>query len=87
MWAEAQSETGPIGRARVTAAPSSRGFCPTCGSPFFLTLPAMPEVVIVIPAILDDPGVFKPAAVTWTSAGYDWNHLDPAITKFERMPS
>lgn len=64
-----------------------RGFCPTCGSPVFLTFPAMPEVLIVTPASLDDPAVFKPAAVTWTSAGQVWDHLDTAITKFERMPS
>lgn len=64
-----------------------RGFCPTCGSPVFLTFPAMPEVLIVTPASLGDPGAFEPVAVTWTSAGYDWDHLDPAISKFEQMPS
>jgi hypothetical protein len=64
-----------------------RGFCSTCGSPIFLTFPAMPEVLIVTPASLDDPGVFKPAAVTWTSAGEVWDHLDPTIAKFETMPS
>lgn len=64
-----------------------RGFCPTCGSPIFLTFPAMPEVLIVTPASLDDPSVFMPTAVTWASAGQVWDHLDPEVPKFDRMPS
>lgn len=63
-----------------------RGFCPVCGSPVFLTFPAMPEVLIVTPASLDAPQVFAPTAVTWTSAGHAWDHLDPALPRFERMP-
>lgn len=64
-----------------------RGFCPTCGSPVFLTFPAMPDVLIITPASLDDPSVFQPEAVTWTSAGHAWDRLDPAIPKFVQMPS
>jgi hypothetical protein len=47
----------------------------------------MPEVLIVTPASLDDPSVFKPAAVTWTSTGHAWDFLNPAIPTFEQMPS
>ncbi len=63
-----------------------RGFCPTCGSPVFLKFPAMPDVLIVTPASLDNPGMFKPSAVTWTSAGYGWDHLDAGLLKFAGMP-
>jgi hypothetical protein len=63
-----------------------RAFCPTCGSSLQMTFPAMPDVFIVPPASLDDPGRFKPRLVSWTAAGYGWDHLDPAIPTFEKMP-
>lgn len=63
-----------------------RHFCPTCGNPVLLTFPAMPDVAIITPASLDDPGRFRPTTVTWTRAGQDWDALDPVLTRFERMP-
>ncbi|WP_075289255.1 GFA family protein [Pararhizobium arenae] len=63
-----------------------RGFCPTCGSSVYMTFPAMPDVFIVTPASLDDPGRYAPQLTSWTAAGYAWDHLDPALPKFERMP-
>jgi hypothetical protein len=64
----------------------TRGFCPTCGSPVSLTFSAMPEVFTVHAASLDDPGRFKPQAVTYGVRGHAWDHLDPALPKFETMP-
>jgi len=64
----------------------SHAFCPTCGSPVYLTFPAMPEVFIVHAASLDDPGRYQPRKVMWTAAGHAWDHLDPATPKFDRMP-
>jgi hypothetical protein len=64
-----------------------RGFCPTCGSPVSLTFPDMPDVFIVTPASLDDPGCYQPQLVSWTAAGHAWDHLDPGLPKFDKMPT
>ena len=63
-----------------------RGFCPTCGSPVYLTFPASPDVIAVAPGSLDDPNQFEPRFVTWTAAGHGWDYLDPALPRFEKMP-
>ena len=63
-----------------------RGFCPTCGSPVYMTFPDVPDIFIVKPASLDDPGSYRPAFVTWTAAGQPWDYLDPALPKFDKMP-
>jgi hypothetical protein len=64
-----------------------RAFCPICGSHLQLTFPAMPDVFIVTPASLDDPGRYQPQLVSWTAAGQAWDHLDPALPKFDKMPT
>lgn len=64
----------------------TRAFCPTCGSPVYMTYAAMPDVITVHPASLDDPSRFKPQAVTYAVRGYEWDVLDPALTRFEKMP-
>jgi hypothetical protein len=64
----------------------TRGFCPTCGSPVYMTFAAMPEFFTIRAASLDDPGRYKPQVVTYTVRGYDWDQLDPALPKFEKMP-
>lgn len=64
----------------------SRGFCPTCGAPVYLTFPDIPEVFIASAASLDDPARYQPQIVTWTAAGHAWDHLDPALPKFDKMP-
>ncbi len=62
------------------------GFCPTCGTPVYLTFSAMPDLFTVHAASLDDPGRFVPQAVTYAEGGHGWDHLDPALPKFARMP-
>ena len=42
----------------------TRAFCPTCGSPVYLTFAAMPDLFTVHAASLDDPGRYKPQMVT-----------------------
>lgn len=61
-------------------------FCATCGSPLFITFPAMPEVIAVHAGSLDDPGRYKPQFATWHAAANAWDHLDPALPNFEKMP-
>jgi hypothetical protein len=64
----------------------SCAFCATCGSPLFITFPAMPDIVAVRAGSLDDPSRYKPQIVTWHAAAHAWDHLDPALPKFEKMP-
>lgn len=64
----------------------SRAFCPTCGSPAYLTFPDMPQVFVAIAASLDDPSRYRPQKVMWASAGQPWDHHDPALPKYEKMP-
>jgi hypothetical protein len=65
----------------------TRSFCPTCGSPVYVTFSAMPENFAVHAASLDDPTRFKPQAVTYTVRGYAWDFIDPSVDRFEKMPS
>lgn len=64
----------------------TRSFCPTCGSPVHVTFAANPDAFAVHAASLDDPHRFEPQAVTYTVRGHAWDTLDPALTKFEKMP-
>jgi hypothetical protein len=64
----------------------TRGFCPTCGSPVYLTFAAMPALFTIHAASLDDPTRYRPQMVTYRMRGYDWDHLDPALQKFDKMP-
>jgi hypothetical protein len=64
----------------------TRGFCPICGSPVYLTSTATPDFFTVHAASLDDPSRYKPQVVTYTARGYAWDHLDATVPKFEKMP-
>lgn len=64
----------------------SHAFCPTCGSPVFLTFVAMPDLFTVHAASLDEPDRFRPEAVTYAVRGQPWDRLDPALPAFETMP-
>ena len=64
----------------------TRAFCPTCGSPVYMTLAAKPEFFVIRAASLDDPTRYKPEVVFYGSRGYAWDRLDPALPKFEKMP-
>jgi len=47
----------------------------------------MPDFIAVNAASLDDPGLFNPQVVTYAVRGHAWDTLDPALKKFERMPT
>jgi hypothetical protein len=64
----------------------TRGFCPTCGSPVYLTSAAMPDLFSIHAASLDDPSRYKPQAVLYRSSGYAWDCVDPTLTMFDKMP-
>jgi len=64
----------------------TRGFCPTCGSPVYLTFAGMPDLFTIAAASLDEPARFQPQAVTYRARGHDWDTLDPKLASFEKMP-
>ncbi len=64
----------------------TRAFCPQCGSPVYMTFAANPGVFTVHAASLDDPARYKPQFVTYRVRGYAWDHVDPALPGFDRMP-
>jgi hypothetical protein len=51
-----------------------------------MTFSAMPEVFTVHAASLDDPGRYRPQAVTYASRGHAWDALAPELPRFDRMP-
>jgi hypothetical protein len=64
----------------------TRAFCPTCGSPVYMTFAAMPQFFTVRAASLDQPERYRPQMATYTVRGHAWDRLDPAVQHFERMP-
>lgn len=81
--------TGEVKQWEVTGDSGTlkrHAFCPVCGSPVYLTLPAMPQLFIVHAASLDDPSRYKPQLVTYTVRGHAWDMVAPALKTFEKMP-
>lgn len=64
----------------------THSFCPICGTPVYLTFAAMPDLIAVHAASLDDPSRFHPAVVTYSIRGLAWDTMDTALQTFERMP-
>ena len=64
----------------------TRGFCPACGSPVYITFAAMPDFFTVHAASLDDPARYKPQIVTYRARGHAWDRVDPTLPAFEGMP-
>lgn len=61
-------------------------FCPTCGTPVYLTFVAMPDLIAFHATSLDDPGMFRPQALTYAVRGHAWDAMDASVQAFERMP-
>lgn len=64
----------------------TRAFCPTCGSPVYMTFSAMPGIFTVHAASLDDPERFEPHAVTYASRGNSWDVVDLSLPRFDKLP-
>ena len=62
-------------------------FCPTCGSPVYLTFSYTPDFFTIHAASLDDPGQYKPQAVTYAVRAHAWDRVDPNLLAFEKMPT
>jgi len=72
--------TGDLGTVK------RRAFCPTCGTPVYMTFPAMPDILVVRAGTLDEPERYRPKTVFWADAAQDWDRIDPAVQAFARMP-
>ena len=64
----------------------SRGFCPECGARVFGKSSGMPEMAIILAGSLDDPSWYRPAMDFYTSSAQPWDHMDPSLPKFPKMP-
>ena len=63
-----------------------RGFCPVCGCSVVGATSGLPDVTMVSAGSLDDPSVFKPEFVVYTSRGHAWDLVDPAVPSYPKMP-
>ena len=64
----------------------SRGFCPECGSRLFGKTSGMPQLAIILAGSLDDPKPFQPGMDVYVSSAQPWDHLNPTLPKFSKMP-
>ena len=76
-YGEAVGEDGTLKR---------NAFCPSCGSPLFLRLDQMSDVIPLHVGSLDDPSVFTPELAFWTDAAHGWDVLPADLTKFAKLP-
>ena len=64
-----------------------RGFCAHCGSPILVRTDSQPQIVAIRTARLNDPSWFNPQMDVWTSDAHPWDHMNSALTKFEKYSS
>jgi hypothetical protein len=56
------------------------------GTPVYLRFAAMPDLIAVPAASLDEPGRFVPQVLTYSVRAQAWDAMDPSLQAFERMP-
>jgi hypothetical protein len=66
--------------------PSTRKFCPTCGSGIYSAPAAMPGVVFVKASSLDDPERFPGGASIYASRAPSWDQPPAGSPSFPEMP-
>jgi hypothetical protein len=64
----------------------SRGFYPECGSRLFGKTSAMTDLAMITAASLDDPSQYTPQMDIFVSSAQPWDHMNPALPKFPKMP-
>jgi hypothetical protein len=69
--------------AGVILAQPYTGGC-ACGA---VRYTAMPDLIAVPAASLDQPDRFAPQVLTYSARGLAWDAINPALQAFERMPS
>jgi len=64
----------------------TRAFCPTCGSPVYMTFATNPDIFTVRAASLDEPQRYNPQMVTYRKSAYAWDQINSALPAFEKLP-
>lgn len=88
----AEAFTFVRGVPRYHASPSeaggktNRGFCPDCGTPLVIKPDAVPQIIALRTASLDDQSWFTQQIDVWISDAHAWDKMDPALPKFEKYP-
>ena len=59
---------------------------PECGSSLFGKTSAMPDLAMITAGSLDDPSLYKPTLDIFTSSAQPWDHMNPVLAKFPKMP-
>lgn len=65
----------------------ARAFCPNCGTPVYMSFPAMPDLIVVRAGSLDEPERYRVGQVLWASAAPTWDVVAPNVPVFEKMPT
>jgi len=81
-----RGETKSYAVRHTSGRSSIRHFCPTCGSLLFGTTEIAPEAVSVYAGTLDDPSLFRPAAVMFKRDRHEWDVTAMALPEFETTP-
>ncbi len=64
----------------------SRAFCPNCGSPVFSRNSGFTDLLFLRASSLDDPSVFAPQMVVYTSRAPTWDLMDSSLPAFPENP-
>jgi len=73
-----------IGDSRL---PTTRHFCPICGSLVFGEPEAAAGMVSLYAGTLDDPSQFKPQVSIYTRSRPAWDHVMGELTEYETTPA
>jgi hypothetical protein len=88
--ASALKITGVVKYYASTAASGgtfNRGFCPECGARLFGKAAAEPRLAMITAGSLDDPSEYRPAIDFFISSAQPWDHMNPTLPKFSKMPN
>jgi hypothetical protein len=89
MTEDAVSMTGDVKFHDTTADSGGtvrRGFCPECGSPVMSKNSGPGNMLFIHATTLDDASLFKPTAVIYAASALPWDHMDPALAAFDKIP-
>ena len=64
----------------------SRGFCPNCGARLFGRPAVASDLIVIMAGSLDDPSWYKPGMDFYTASAQPWDHMNPDLPKFPKMP-
>ena len=80
-----QADRNAIGKAD-SGNEITRAFCGDCGSPLYVQVATRPDIVGLRVGTLDEPGEFRPEADIFVRSAQSWEHLNPALPKYDTYP-